>query len=86
MTDVRRPSKMSQQRLEDIRKEELTDISQIHLDENLSPEQKMYSFLEQVGNPYCFLCGETPVQICFTENGPELGELLQAYFLRLKQG
>ena len=65
MTDVRRPSKMSQQRLEDIRKEELTDISQIHLDENLSPEQKMYSFLEQVGNPYCFLCGETPVQICF---------------------
>lgn len=40
MTDVRRPSKMSQQRWGDIRKEELTDISQIHLDENLSPEQK----------------------------------------------
>ena len=65
MTDVRRPSKMSQQRWGDIRKEELTDISQIHLDENLSPEQKMCSFLEQVGNPYCFLWGDTGANLFY---------------------
>lgn len=37
-------------------------------------------------NPYCFVCGKTPVQLCFKPDGAELGSLLKSYFIGLKQG
>ena len=35
--------------------------------------------------PYCFVCGKTPVQLCFARDGAELGSLLKSYFIGLKQ-
>ncbi len=37
-------------------------------------------------DPYCFVCGKKPVQLCFNPDGPELERLLKSYFIGLKQG
>lgn len=77
---------MSQQNIEEINRETLVDISTVKINEALTPEQKMLSFLEQIKNPYCFLCGETPVRVCFADSAPSLGELLANFFIHLKRG
>ena len=62
----------------------LTDIHSIHIDAALPAAQKMQSYLEQIGNPYCFLCGDTPVKIRFASDGKPLKQSLCGYFLSLK--
>jgi hypothetical protein len=46
--------------------------------------EKMQSYLEQIVNPYCFLCGDTPVKICFVTESKTLKQSLCDYFLSLK--
>lgn len=77
---------MSQQNIETINREELADLSAIHIRQDLSYEEKILDFLERIKNPYCFLCGDVPVRVCFTDNGPNLGQTLENYFIRIKQG
>lgn len=62
----------------------LADIRSIHIDPALPTEQKMQSYLEQIGNPYCFLCGDTPVKIRFVSESKTLKQSLCDYFLSLK--
>ena len=42
------------------------------------------SYLEQIVNPYCFLCGDTPVRIRFVAEDRTLKQSLCDYFLSLK--
>ena len=77
---------MSKQDIETINRKELVDISTIHIRHDLPHTEKVLAFLEQIKNPYCFLCGDVPVRVCFADNGPELGQTLQNYFIRIKQG
>lgn len=62
----------------------LADIRSIHIDPTLPATQKMQSYLEQIGNPYCFLCGDTPVKIRFVSENKTLKQSLCDYFLSLK--
>ncbi|MFR5845627.1 MAG: DUF6870 family protein [Oscillospiraceae bacterium] len=50
----------------------------------LCQQQKMQSYLEQIVNPYCFLCGDTPVRIRFVAEDRTLKQSLCDYFLSLK--
>jgi len=77
---------MGKQNIETLNQNELADISAIHIRQDLPHDKKILDFLEQIKNPYCFLCRDVPVRICFTDNGPELGGVLQNYFIRIKQG
>lgn len=77
---------MSKQNIETLDRNDLAELSDIHIRRDLPHEEKILAFLEQIKNPYCFLCGGVPVRVCFTENGPELGQTLQDYFIRIKQG
>lgn len=86
MIDSKQLVQMSQQSIEETRKETLVDISTIKIDDTLTPEQKVISFLEQIKNPYCFLCGNTPVRVCYADGAPDLGEILTKFFIHLKQG
>lgn len=79
-------SAMSRQNIETIDRNELMELSVIHIRQDLSREEKILHFLEQVRNPYCFLSSGVPVKVCFTDNGPELAQMLENYFIRLKQG
>ena len=62
----------------------LVDIRNIHIDSSLPAAKKMQSYLEQIVNPYCFLCGDTPVRIRFASEGKTLKQSLCDYFLSLK--
>jgi hypothetical protein len=77
---------MSRQNIETIDRKELADITAIHIRQDLPHNEKVLAFLEEIKNPYCFLCGDVPVRVCFSDNGLELGQTLQNYFIRIKQG
>lgn len=86
MIDCGQLIQMSHQNMEEVKKEKLVDISTVKINDTLPPEEKVVSFLEQVKNPYCFLCGKTPVRICFSDEAPSLDKRLANYFIHLKQG
>ena len=62
----------------------LADIRNIHIDPAMPTAEKMQSYLEQIVNPYCFLCGDTPVKIRFVSECKTLKQSLCDYFLSLK--
>lgn len=65
MLTVKQLDEMSQSGIEKIDKTELVDIRGIKIDTNLPPEQRMINYLEQVKNPYCFLCGDSAIRVRF---------------------
>lgn len=77
---------MSKQHIETISRNDLVDISTIHIRHDLPHTEKVLAFLEQIKNPYCFLCGGIPVRVCYSDDGSKLGEILQDYFVRIKLG
>lgn len=76
---------MAQQNIETMDREEMVDISAVHIRQDLPHEEKILDFLEQIKNPYCFRCGDIPVKVSFSDNGPKLDQVLQDYFIRIKQ-
>lgn len=63
----------------------LTDLLNITITGETSNE-RLESYLSQIGNPYRFRVGKTPVRICFQKDGNTLSEKLKAHFLSLKGG
>jgi hypothetical protein len=47
-----------------------------------TPEERM----EQTESPCRFVCGKTPVELCFKPDGKPLERLLESYFVGLKNG
>lgn len=76
---------MSRQNIETVNRNELADLSSIHIRQDLSQAEKILDFLEQIKNPYCFLCGDIPVKVCFTDDGPKLSQNLENYFIHIIQ-
>ena len=62
----------------------LVDIKDVKIDSSLSADEKVDSFIEQIKNPYCFLCGDTPVRIRFVSETKSLKKSLRDYFMGLK--
>lgn len=62
----------------------LVDINGVHIDSSLPDEQKLQDYLEQIKNPYCFRCGDTPVKIRFVSEEKSLKQSLYNYFVNLK--
>ena len=71
--------------IENLELSTLINVEQVVIDQNLPVTERMMEYLEKVKNPYCFLCGETPVKICFMENEIKLEKKLKEYFLSLKR-
>ncbi len=46
-------------------RESLVDISDIEIDLSLPYEERIKSYLEQIKNPYCYLCNGVVVKISF---------------------
>ncbi len=57
----------------------LKDIRDIHIDENLSKEEKIQQFLEQIKNPYCCKYGKTVIKINFSQTDATLEDRLREY-------
>ncbi len=76
--------RMSRYSIEDIPKSSLVEIDEVNVDTSLSGFLRMLHYLEQIQNPYCFLCDNTPVHISFVNEGQELSKALIRYFSTLK--
>ena len=88
MTTLEELSLLNKVNIETVEHCHLIDIETIYMDPSVPAPQRMLQYLEQIKNPYCFLCGETPVKIQFAPKDTEkadLGEKLKRYFLTLKR-
>ena len=63
----------------------LVDIQTIRINKNLPAAQRAEQYLEQIRNPYCFLCGESVVRLRFNPDGDELKNHLKNYFVSCKK-
>lgn len=63
----------------------LVDIQSITIDSEQNICDRMQEYVKQIENPYCFLVGNTPVKISFSDQGNSLDNALLHYFLSLKQ-
>lgn len=62
-------------------REDLAELRNIHLDAFSPIGERLDRYLEQTGNPYCFLWDGTPVKLSFSEEEHSLRERLTQYFL-----
>ena len=67
-----------------IQYEALKNIEEVCIDTSKKAEQRLMQFLEEIENPYYFLCGNVPVRICFLDEGIDLRKRLLNYFTGLK--
>ena len=76
---------MSQVEIEKINPSTLADISNIDINQTLPHEEKILSYIQQMGNPYCFISSGVPVRVCFAGEDKKLSQSLINYFSLLKQ-
>ena len=57
----------------------LVDINDVNIDKKLPREQRLEDYVRQIGNPYCYKCGEAIVKISFSETTATLEERIENY-------
>ena len=62
---------------------DLVDINSVTVNTSLPREERLLDYLEQIENPYCFLCGKTVVKISFADTEATLEDRLERYLLSL---
>nr|WP_297274849.1 hypothetical protein [uncultured Agathobaculum sp.] len=85
MLTVNELTHLSEVDIETVERNELAHIEEVAIDPSLPAIKRMLAYLDQVKNPYCFLCGKTPVKICFSSEGDDLSGKVKTYFLGLKR-
>lgn len=68
-------------------RDDLVDIRDVVIDRSLPKEERIKSFIKQVGNPYCYKCGDVVVKTSFNEdpNAPSLEDCMYSY-IKSKMG
>jgi len=69
-------------KINDIKLEDLKDINEIHIDTSLPVIERILSFMVQIGNPYLFKVGDTPVKVSFSKNGPTIQNILESFYIK----
>ena len=54
--------------------ENLIDIRKIYIDRNLSQQERIRSFVRQVGNPYAFKVGDVTVKVSYADCNASLND------------
>lgn len=57
----------------------LQDIQEVTVNQALPKEERMQSYLQQIGNPYCYRCGKYAVKVSFSNSERTLEDCLLAY-------
>ncbi len=68
----------------DADKAALADIKTVEIDISRPIEERLQRYIEQIGDPYTFLCGKTPVRISFADSGRTLDEAVKDHYTGLK--
>ena len=61
----------------------LVDINDVKIDTSLPKLERMESFVQQIKNPYCYMCGKLVVKVNYSENEKTLEERLISHFRAL---
>ena len=69
------PEKMD---VRSIGRSKLQSLDQVKIDTSLPCEQRIKNFVEQIGNPYCYLDGDVVVSLGFSDTGVCLKDQLKA--------
>ncbi len=56
----------------------LRSLDQVKIDTSLPCEQRIKKYVEQIGNPYCYLDGDVVVSLGFSDTGVCLRDQLKA--------
>jgi len=84
MLSVMQLDEMSRIEISSIDRNSLVDIKTVKIDTSLPIAKRMVQYLEQIKNPYCFSCGETPIRIRFSDTGKTLDKAVKDHYLGLK--
>lgn len=76
---------MSRVNISEVNRNELVDISSVHIDISLPTAERMNNYMRQVKNPYLFRSGSTVVRVRFDPDGTELCDILKRHFIGLKR-
>ena len=74
---------MSHIKIKDVAPDLLQDILTVEVSGETA-SQRLESYLDQVGNPYCFRVGNTPVRISFKSCEETLDKKIKSYIMGLK--
>ncbi|SFR76160.1 hypothetical protein SAMN05661086_01520 [Anaeromicropila populeti] len=62
----------------------LVDLLEVEIDETLSIDERIKSFIEQIKNPYCFKVGEVVVKIKYADTDvtleQKIAQILESSF------
>ena len=62
-----------------VSRDDLVDIRDVKIDRTLPKEDRIRSFIMQIGNPYCFKCGNVVVKTSFADTEVTLEERIEHY-------
>lgn len=57
----------------------LRDIEDVTIDTNQPKAERLKSYIEQIGNPYCYRHGKYVVKVSFANTGKTLEDCLLSY-------
>jgi hypothetical protein len=63
--------------------ESLTDIRDIHIDENLPVEERWEDFIRQVKNPYMVRMGDYVIKLCYSDGEATINDRMKEYIARM---
>ena len=69
------PEKMN---VRSVDRSKLHRLDKVKIDTSLPCEQRIKNFVEQIGNPYCYLDGDVVVSLGFSDTGVCLKDQLKA--------
>ncbi len=62
----------------------LTDIADVTVNTRLPLPERLADYLDQIGNPYCFRCGNVVVKIAYADTAVTFEDALEQ-FIRQRQ-
>lgn len=57
----------------------LRDIEDVTVDTSLPKAERLKSYIEQIGNPYCYRHGKYVVKVSYSNSGKTMEDCLLAY-------
>lgn len=71
--------KMQSVNPETVDRSALKDIRDVHVNTELPKKERILDFIRQIGNPYCYRCGDYVVKVGFADTDVTLEDRMLSY-------
>ena len=85
MISAKELEQMRDQDIETVSVRRLKSLADVKIKTDAPQDEKVLSFIEQIGNPYCFMSGEIAVCLRFSGNGKKIDQELIDIFSIMRQ-